>query len=215
VVSLLNGLSGLGAGLVSGFKPAVDEQMRLAMGGSAATDQNAALTRVLGIPLINSTPAAPAADAAPAAPADATPAPVATAAAAGDKGPSGVPKDYLPIYQKASERTGIPVNILLAQARQESNFDPNVVSDTGGIGLHQIQPSTARNPGYGLQPVDVAALKDPATNINFAADYLKARAGHIDWSDPKQVNPALARYNGGGDPNYVSNVRRYMPTGVG
>jgi soluble lytic murein transglycosylase-like protein len=125
-------------------------------------------------------------------------------------GADAVPADLLPIYQAAAKRTGIPIDVLIAQGKQESNFDPTVVSTTGGIGLHQIQASTARDPGYGLKGIDPATLKDPAVNINFAADYLKAKAGDIDFSNPKSVNMALAAYNGGGDPNYVANVRRYM-----
>lgn len=190
-MSFLNGLSGLGAGLnVFAGNAAKD-----------AMDQPAPRT-----PLLSSAP--------PAAP-EATPPAASDAPAPDAPAPSGgsakVPADYLPIYEAASKRTGIPVDVLVAQGKQESNFDPNVVSSTGGIGLHQIQPSTARNPGYGLSPIDPASLKDPATNIAFAADYLKARAGNnVDWTDPKQVDAALHAYNGGGDPRYVQNVRRYM-----
>ena len=62
-----------------------------------------------------------------------------------------------------------------------------------------------------MRGVDPATLKDPAANIAFAADYLKARAGqNADFSNPSIVNTALAAYNGGGDPRYVQNVRRYM-----
>jgi hypothetical protein len=50
------------------------------------------------------------------------------------------------------------------------------------------------------------------TNINFAADYLKSRLPPgADAKDPAALRVALARYNGGGDPNYVANVTRYLP----
>jgi hypothetical protein len=117
------------------------------------------------------------------------------------------------LFDQASKETGIPAAILKAQAMQESTFDPNVISTTGGIGLLQIQPSTARKPGYGLEPIDPAKLTDPAENVRFGARYLAARAkaeGVQDWNDPQQVAKGLAAYNGRGDPNYVQNVFRYL-----
>ncbi len=126
---------------------------------------------------------------------------------------AGVPSDLLPIYQAASKRTGIPIDVLIAQGKQESNFNPDAVGSAGEIGLHQIKPSTAAQPGYGLKGIDPATLKDPAVNINFAADYLKARAGNPNFNDPASVDAALAAYNGGGDPNYVRNVRSHMRMG--
>ena len=47
--------------------------------------------------------------------------------------------------------------------------------------------------------------------MNFAADYLKARAGEAaNLSNPADVDRALAAYNGGGNPNYVANVRQHL-----
>lgn len=138
----------------------------------------------------------------------------ATAYGAGGPGASvPVPPEYLPLYQAASAKYGIPVDILIAQHRQESGFNPNATGTAGEIGLGQIKPSTARDPGYGVPGVqNPDTLRDPATNIDFSAAYLKGRAGaNVNWSDPKQAAAALAAYNGGGDPNYVANVTRYLP----
>ena len=62
----------------------------------------------------------------------------------GQGGPNDVPvpKELLPLYQEASARTGIPVDVLIAQGRQESSFNPNAVGKAGEIGLGQIKPST-------------------------------------------------------------------------
>lgn len=128
--------------------------------------------------------------------------------------PAQAPADLAPIIEEASRETGIPAPILTAQLRQESNFDPNARGRAGEIGLAQIMPTTARQPGYGVQPVDPARLSDPRENILFGARYLAGRgraAGVTDWNDPAQVDRALAAYNGGGDPNYVQNVRRWLP----
>lgn len=131
--------------------------------------------------------------------------------------PAVAPADLMPLIDEASRETGIPVPILTAQIRQESNFDPNARGRAGEIGLAQIMPATARQPGFGVPPADPARLAaDPRENILFGARYLRGRgqaAGVTDWNDPAQVDRALAAYNGGGDPNYVQNVRRWMGQG--
>jgi hypothetical protein len=132
-----------------------------------------------------------------------------------NKGSLTAPAALMPLYEAASKRTGIPVAVLIAQAKQESGFNPNAVGKAGEIGLHQIKPSTAANPGFGLKGVDPSTLNDPAVNINFAADYLKARAGKdANFNDPTTVDAALAAYNAGGDPRYVQNVRQHMTGAV-
>lgn len=121
--------------------------------------------------------------------------------------------DLLPLFQSASEETGVPLPVLLAVAKQESNFDPKVTSSTGGRGIMQVQPSTAAKPGFGVEAVNPDSLYDPATNISFGAKYLAAMgrsAGVKDWNDPNEAAKGLLRYNGGGDPNYVKNVGRYL-----
>lgn len=151
----------------------------------------------------------------------AAPPPVAapSAPAASPVSPASVsqpPADLMPHFQAASAETGIPVDLLVAQARQESNWNPAAVGRAGEIGVTQVMPSTARQPGFGVAGVDPETLRDPRNNILFGARYLAGRgraAGVTDWNDPAQVDRALAAYNGGGDPNYVQNVRRWLAGG--
>ncbi len=199
-MSFLNGIGGLLSGVG-------------AFAGNAAADAKPAPPD--SVPArVESTPAdTPPPAAAPPAAAAPTPAPAAPATKAAV--PAGVPPELLPIYESAAKRTGIPVAVLIAQGKQESGFNPNEVSSTGAIGIHQILPSTATSPGYGVKPVDPSTLKNAAVNINFAADYLRARAGlGADFNHPATVDAALRAYNGAGspgsDPRYVENVRRYM-----
>lgn len=186
-MSLINGFSALGSGLT-------------AFGDNATKDEEA---RSADRSLLNSAPTAPP---------ESTPAPESPSQAGTpvSGGSASAPAALLPIYQAAAKRTGIPIDILIAQAKQESNFNPNAVGSAGEIGLHQIKPATAANPGFGLKGIDPATLKDPAVNIAFAADYMRAKAGNPNFNDPKSVDAALAAYNGGGDPNYVTNVRSHM-----
>lgn len=196
-MGFLNGFAGLTSGMGALMKNnAADEQTRAAQAlDEPATPAAAALAA----------PAAPAAPAASAvAPADETPQP-------GGAVPAGVPPALLPIYEAAARRTGIPIAVLVAQGKQESGWDSNAVGRAGEIGIGQIKPSTAAQPGFGVKGIDPATLRDPTVNINFTADYMRARAGPgADFSDPRSVNAALTRYNGGGDGNYVANVRRHM-----
>jgi soluble lytic murein transglycosylase-like protein len=142
-------------------------------------------------------------DAAPAQPAAPRPGPVTTEVLP--------PPDLLPHIEAASRETGVPVPVLTALVRQESNFNPNATGRAGEVGLAQIMPATARQPGFGVPPADPTALRDPGANIMFGARYLAARAGQGDWNDPNFRAAALRAYNGGGDPNYVQNVERWMP----
>lgn len=131
--------------------------------------------------------------------------------------PGGVepPAELRPAFDAASRETGIPVSVLVAMARQESNFNPAAVGRAGEVGVMQILPSTARAP-TGMAGVDPEALRDPAANIMFGARYLRARAGEgADLSQPEVLARALRAYNGGGDPDYVRNVQRWMPPAAG
>ena len=126
------------------------------------------------------------------------------------------PSDLAPYFDEASKMTGIPAPVLMAKVQQESRFNPNAVGKAGEVGLAQIMPSTARDPGFGMQGVDPQSLRDPRTNILFGAQYLAARgkaAGVTDWNDRNQVAKALTAYNGGGDPNYAQHVMRFLPQG--
>lgn len=127
-----------------------------------------------------------------------------------------VPQDLMPHFQRAATANNIPLDLLVAQARQESGLNPNAVGRAGEVGLMQVMPSTARQPGFGMEPVPPEALRDPAANIDFGARYLRARAGqNADLSNPQQAANALRSYNGGGDPNYVQNVARHLPGTAG
>jgi soluble lytic murein transglycosylase-like protein len=131
---------------------------------------------------------------------------------------ASLPTEWLPHFYEASRETGIPVDLLIAQARQESSFDANAKGKGGEIGLFQILPSTARAPA-GMTGVDPATLTGPENvrnNILFGARYLKGRMGAGDPNDPAVQAQALTAYNGyrpggPGDPNYVRNVNQYRP----
>lgn len=56
--------------------------------------------------------------------------------------------------------------------QQESGGDPNAVSKAGAIGLAQIMPKTAKDPGFGVTPVDDP--RDPKQAKRFIREYFGA-----------------------------------------
>lgn len=145
----------------------------------------------------------------------ATPAPAAQAPtpASAQSGASAFMSPGIEAMVKdTATRHGVPPALARALVMQESGGNPAAVGRAGEAGLSQILPSTARNPGFGMQGVDPATLRDPAANLDFGMQYLAARAksAGLDLNNPEHVAQALKLYNGGGDPNYVANVSRHM-----
>jgi hypothetical protein len=81
-------------------------------------------------------------------------------------------------------------DLVNAVIRQESAGNPNAVSPKGARGLGQVMPKTARNPGFGVKPLQ---SDDPAENVRFTADYLGALLNKYDGNK----SLALAAYNAG------------------
>ena len=116
------------------------------------------------------------------------------------------------IFQKASKKYNVPVNLLKAVAKAESNFNPKALSRSGAAGVMQLMPKTAQSLG-------VKDSFDAEQNIMGGARYLR---GKLDqYNDNTAL--ALAAYNAGsgnvakygGIPpfketkNYIEKVMRY------
>jgi len=85
--------------------------------------------------------------------------------------------DIVAIQEQEAAHPELPPGLLMAIASQETGGEANpdtAVSPTGAVGLFQILPSTARQPGYGVSPFQ-GSLTDPGANAAFAANYLSAR----------------------------------------
>jgi hypothetical protein len=125
-----------------------------------------------------------------------------------------LPPDVENVLAPIAAKYNVPLSLARALVMQESGGRPGAVGDGGqSIGLGQIQARTAADPGYGVPPMDPARRTDPAANLDFAMNYLTAKGramGATDLNNPDQQAIALRAYNGGGDPNYVQNVRSRM-----
>lgn len=117
------------------------------------------------------------------------------------------------IFEEAASTYGVPVSLLKAVAKAESNFNPSAVSRAGAIGVMQLMPGTASALG-------VADPFNARQNIMGGAKYLKTNLDRYGGD----VSLALAAYNAGpgsvakygGIPpyaetqNYVRKVCSYM-----
>ncbi|MBR0599162.1 lytic transglycosylase domain-containing protein [Sinanaerobacter chloroacetimidivorans] len=97
------------------------------------------------------------------------------------------------IFAKASETFGVPVALLKAVAKAESNFNPSAVSGAGAQGIMQLMPATARSLG-------VSDSFDPEQNIMGGAKYLSQMLVRFQGN----TELALAAYNAG-----PGNVMKY------
>lgn len=77
-----------------------------------------------------------------------------------------------------------------AVIQQESSGNPNAVSRKGARGLMQLMPATARDPGYGVRPLQ---NNSPEENVRLGTDYLTAMLDKYGGN----VDAALAAYNAG------------------
>ncbi len=110
-----------------------------------------------------------------------------------------VPFPFAHCFRSAARDHDLPLSLLLAVARGESNFNPNARSDRNCHGLMQIQwPGTAKHLGI----YRLAALYHPCTNINAGAKYLRELLDRYD----NNLHLALAAYNYG--PNRIDRSLR-------
>jgi soluble lytic murein transglycosylase len=96
--------------------------------------------------------------------------------------------------QEASREYNVPVSLVKAIIRAESDFDPNAVSQAGAQGLMQLMPETANDLG-------VSNAFDPRENILGGVRYFRELLDQFHGSIPL----ALAAYNAG--PNRIGPLR--------
>ena len=113
------------------------------------------------------------------------------------------PPDMLELFRKAGAKYNIDPALLVAQARQESAFNPKAGSGQGARGVMQIMPATGADLGVG----DPEDLYNPGINIDAGAKYMRQLLDRFGGDNQK----ALAAYNTG-----TKNVEKYgMDTVLG
>ena len=103
---------------------------------------------------------------------------------------------YDDFFEEAANTYNVPVALLIAMGKVESNFSPSVVSSAGAIGIMQLMPGTAASLG-------VTDPYDPRENImggaKYVAELMKRFQGHEN-----ALELVIAGYNAG--PQAVINA---------
>jgi soluble lytic murein transglycosylase-like protein len=137
----------------------------------------------------------------------ARPAPASPAVPIADRA-CPLPRHFRPAFERAARDTGLPLALLVAVAKVESNLRAKAQSHKGARGLLQVMPATARE--LALDP------DHPPSNVLAGARYLRLMLQRFHSTDL-----ALSAYNAGptavakagGAPTaetltYVANVTR-------
>jgi soluble lytic murein transglycosylase len=116
------------------------------------------------------------------------------------------PLPYRADLERFSKKNGLDVFLVAALIRQESEFDPKVVSYANARGLTQILPSTGRELSrrLKLQPYSVAKLFQPSYNLQLGTYYLQS----LTEQTGGRIEAALAAYNAG-----LSRARSWLGWG--
>jgi soluble lytic murein transglycosylase len=104
----------------------------------------------------------------------------------------GYPDHYWAEVQVASQPYRYEPRFFHGLVREESNFNKNIRSPVGAVGLSQVMPTTAAEVAGWLQR-PVGDLDDPANNLALGSKYLDVVVGQLAGSPFL----ALAGYNAG------------------
>lgn len=96
---------------------------------------------------------------------------------------------YDAYFEEAARTYNVPVALLLAMGKAESDYNPNAVSPVGAVGIMQLMPATAASLG-------VSNPYDPRENIMGGAKYV-AQNLETFKNYPNCVELAVAAYNAG------------------
>lgn len=104
------------------------------------------------------------------------------------------PRPWQSIVDSEASARNVPEDYLYAIMRQESGYDPDVVSIADAIGLLQLLPSTAARVAEGIhEHVDRQDLFDPRINIRISAVY----TGNLYRTFTQQAPLSIGAYNAG------------------
>ena len=135
--------------------------------------------------------------------------PVAEPAPVGSRpfAPCPVPRSLRPAFVRASRDTALPLSMLVAVGKVESNLNVDARSTAGARGILQLMPSTAAAMQLNVD--------DPQANVLAGARYLREMLNRFSSTDlalaaynagPTAVEDAGLEFPSAGVQTYVANV---------
>jgi len=105
------------------------------------------------------------------------------------------PEPWWDTIQAESAKNGLDPYLVVSLIRQESEFDPSVISHANAYGLMQLLPAVGRKMAHeeGISTFQTFQLLDPAMNIRLGTRYLKEMLDRFGGVQEY----ALAAYNAG------------------
>lgn len=113
------------------------------------------------------------------------------------------PKYYSEYVEQYAKEYNLDVNIVFAIIKNESNFNKDISSNKGAIGLMQIMQETGNEVASKLN-IGTANLSDAKTNIQIGTKYFSEL-----YQRYNNVELALAAYNAG-----AGNVDKWVEKGI-
>ncbi len=114
------------------------------------------------------------------------------------------PRAFSSVIDGLAGETGVAPSVLYGMVREESYFDPDIISSAGAVGLSQLMPSTAAAVARTLN-LSEPDLRDPVTNLTMGARHLQDLLAKV-----QSVPKALLSYNAG-----LARVRAWERTAGG
>jgi soluble lytic murein transglycosylase len=101
------------------------------------------------------------------------------------------PRGFAEALEEVCREESLPPAVFFALVREESHFDPAIVSSAGAVGLTQLLPETALEVARLLR-IGEPDLRDPGQNLRIGARHLARLAARA-----KDLARALLAYNAG------------------
>ncbi len=110
------------------------------------------------------------------------------------------PQPYLSIIRKVAQENKLKLPVFYALVREESYFDPKIVSAAGAVGLSQLMPATAQDISHRMRMKDPDLTK-PQDNLAIGGYYLSQLLERFHGN----TEEAIFAYNAG-----YMRVERWM-----
>ena len=117
------------------------------------------------------------------------------------------PLKYTKYVQKYAKENNLDEMLVYAIIKAESNFEPNITSSSGAMGLMQLMDSTAKEIAekIGYEYVSKEVLYQPETNIMLGTKYFSELLEQYEGN----MKLALAAYNAG-----IGNINKWIENGT-